>query len=116
MLGRFQFDDEPLAGDDGTYDSRLVVIACGVLFPLAVICFGGFVVWNSGLTLRRVRYEGPHAVAGLVSACLGVALLLVSRYLLPNVFRQSYQYQYYAIAGVVLAVIGFAWFVGAALR
>jgi hypothetical protein len=121
MLGRFRFNDEPLAGDDGGYDSGFIVVTMGVLMPLAAVGVAAYAAWSGGITLRGkfgppVRYEGVHAVAGVAGACVGLALLLVAKYLLPNVFRRSYRYQYVALAGAVTAVAGLACFVGGAMR
>src|SRR5688572_2472604 len=119
MLGRFRFSDEALAGDDGTFDSGFVVITLGVLLPLAIVALAAYVVAAGGITLHGrggppVRYDGPHAVVAVVTGCVGVALLLVSKFLLPNVFRRSYRYQYAAAAGAVLACAGLVSFVAAA--
>jgi hypothetical protein len=120
MLGRFRFNDEPLTGDDGTYDSPPVVVALGVLVPLVVVGLAAYVAWDGGVTLRGrgvppVRYTGLHAAAGVPVACVGVALVLAAKYLLPNVCRRSYGYQYVAAAGTVMIIAGLAWFVGGAL-
>ena len=120
MLGRFRFDNEPLTGDDGTYDPPSVVVTLGVLLPLVVVGLAAYVAWDGGVTLRGrggppVRYAGPHAAAGVPIACVGVALVLAAKYLLPNVYRRRYRYQYVAAAGTAMIIAGLAWFVGGAL-
>jgi len=111
MLGRFRFNDEPLTGDDGTFNSPFVVVTAGILFPLILVGLAVWVAWAGGFTIRGevglpVHYEGFFAIAGAMGICLGVALILVAKYLLPNVYRDSYRYQYFAITGAALAGLG----------
>lgn len=120
MLGRFRFNDEPLTGDDGTFDPWYTVAGLGVVLPLLMIGYAIYCIWDGGVYIKGRfgagwRYEGFQAVTSAVLFLLGMSALMVSKYLLPNVFRESYAYQYLAVAGGVLAFGGLIWFVAQAV-
>lgn len=83
MLGYHQ-SDESGPGDDGTYDAPVTVVSLGMLLPLMIVGFAAYVAWDGGITLRgkggpSMRYSGFHAVASVVSTCLGFAMVLVAK-------------------------------------
>lgn len=112
-------NDPDWMNDDGRFDSTFTVITCGVIAPHLLAAGAAWVAWKGGITLSSkgavVHYSGFHAVASVTDFCLGVALILVSKFLLPNVYRRNYNYQYFAIAGIVMVGIGILWFVVAAM-
>jgi hypothetical protein len=121
--GPTRFDDnDPLSGDDGTYDPPLKWIALGIVVPLILVILACVVVILGGVWLPRdnwlMRWQwfgGTGVVAGAVTSMIGVSTIFVARFLMPNVFRESYAYQYVACAGIALCAIGFPLFVIAAV-
>jgi uncharacterized membrane protein len=121
--GPTRFDDEDgLPGDDGTFDSPLTWITLGIVLPLVLIVAAVAAVVAGSIWLpdddrigQGIWLRGPAVTITAAMALVGVALILIARYFLPNVFRSSYSYQYYAIVGIALCAVGIVGFVIAAL-
>lgn len=107
-------DDDPLSGDDGTYDPPLKWITFGAVCPALLLVIGVIVAWMGGIWLPGGTeyydhghwFHGATVVACADVALVGIATIMVARFLMPNIFRESYAYQYAAGAGIVLSFAG----------
>ena len=100
-----EHDGGAFAGGGG-YDPPLTVITLGVLLPAALLigvaCMS---VWRA-MPTPRGWLTGWAIVGTFVSLGTGMALALVSHYLLPNIRRDCYGYQWPAAVALALGVIG----------
>ena len=121
LVGGSNLSDHERRGPTGEFDSPVAVVGWGVIAPIVCVVVAVCVIINGGVTLQGrgvssgVRYHGLNAVLSSVAFLVGIALLLIANYLLPNLFRRSYRYQYVAIAGTLLSAGGLLWFVIAAM-
>ncbi len=108
-------------GDDGTYDSAAKWITFGIGVPILLIALSVLIVYAGGVCfpdrsgLELVWIRGRSVVVSSVLSLHGIATILVARFLFPNMLRQSYMYQYVAIAGIAATAVGLIWFCIAAI-